>query len=320
MHVGIAFNLKADAPPAPGRPDDWYEEFDSPITVRAIGDVLRARGWRVSELGDGRPLVEKLLADPPDLVFNIAEGVGTSRSREARVPAVCEMLGIPYTGSDPLTLAVALDKDAARTIVAAAGVRVPAGGLYPATVPFPAIVKPAWEGSSKGIRGKCVVSSVDELAAAVAERSDYGQPMLVEEFVTGDEVTVGVWGNDPPRVIGALGVVPKTKEEHFVYSLEVKRDWENRVRYESPAKLAPTVQTALEHEALRAYAALGCRDLCRIDFRIRAGVPYFIEANPLPGLNPETSDLIILGKGVGVSHADIVNQVVDAALARQTRT
>src|SRR4051794_35795475 len=104
-HIGIAFDLKADIPTSPELPDDWQEEFDCPVTVTAIGDALRRRGHRVSELGDGRTFIEKLLADPPDLVFNIAEGEGVGRSREARVPAVCEMLGVPCTGSDPLTLA-----------------------------------------------------------------------------------------------------------------------------------------------------------------------------------------------------------------------
>src|SRR3954454_5836447 len=127
MHIGIAFDLKPDAPATPDLPDDWAEEFDSPVTVHAIAAALQARGHTVTELGDGRGLVEKLLANPPDLVFNIAEGEGVGRSREARVPAVCEMLGIPYTGSDPLTLSAALDKDVARRLVAAAGVPVPAG-------------------------------------------------------------------------------------------------------------------------------------------------------------------------------------------------
>src|SRR5205085_953598 len=118
----------------------------------------------------------KLLADPPDFVFNIAEGQGVSRSREARVPAVLEMLGIPYSGSDPLTLAVTLDKDCAKRLVASAGVPIPPGIVLepPARgssadefawpeYQFPAIVKPAWEGSSKGIRNKCLVHNRAEL-------------------------------------------------------------------------------------------------------------------------------------------------------------
>src|SRR5436190_23073227 len=138
MHIGIAFDLKADRPAAPDLPDDWQEEFDSPVTVTAIATALARRGHRVRELGDGRQLIEKLLADPPDLVFNIAEGEGVGRSREARVPAVCEMLGIPYTGSDPLTLAVSLDKDVARRLVASDGVvNVPLGVALTPGAPIP---------------------------------------------------------------------------------------------------------------------------------------------------------------------------------------
>src|SRR5262245_29249679 len=214
MKIGIAFDLKDDTPPAPGLPDDWQEEFDSPETVAAIATAIRAHGHDVVELGDGRPFVERLLADPPDLVFNIAEGRGVSRSREARVPAVCEMLGVPYTGSDPLTLAAALDKDVARRLVESVRVKVPIGATFRPGDDLneftcrsylkygPMIVKPAWEGSSKGIRGKCVVETPEEAVAAItALHHDHRQPALVEEYVAGDELTVGVVGNDPSRVL-----------------------------------------------------------------------------------------------------------------------
>ena len=127
MRIGIACTLKPDGPPPVDAPDDFNEEFDSPATVEAIASVFRTFGHTVELLGDGRSLVESLLRDPPDLVFNFAEGAGISRSREARVPAVCEMLGVPYTGSDPLALAVALDKDMTRRVVESLGVTVPKG-------------------------------------------------------------------------------------------------------------------------------------------------------------------------------------------------
>jgi D-alanine-D-alanine ligase len=334
MHIGIAFDLKPDAPPSANLPDDWAEEFDSPVTVQAIAAALRAKGHTVSELGDGRELIEKLLASPPNLVFNIAEGQGVGRSREARVPAVCEMLGIPYTGGDPLTLAAALDKDAARRLVQSAGVKVPWGfvvsllaGPDPNRTRFvvieqvdermwPAIIKPAWEGSSKGVRGKCVVHSVEDLNAAVEQNRAYQQPLLVEEFIAGDELTVGVVGNDPPRVLGIMRVVPNRTDRPFVYSLEVKRDWRNQVRYECPAQLGPEVLVAVEEAALASYQALGCRDVARIDFRLRDGIPYFIEANPLPGLNPESGDLVIMAGLVGIDHAALICMILEAALER----
>src|SRR5262245_32840615 len=168
MRIGLTYDLKTDHP-GNGRadlPDDLQEEFDSPATIEALSAVLRGLGHEVVPLGDGRELLEKVLADPPAFVFNIAEGQGVSRSREARVPAVLEMLGIPYSGSDPLTLAATLDKECAKRLVAAEGVAVAAGRTIDpsaalstqysvlSTLTFPVIAKPAWEGSSKGIRGK----------------------------------------------------------------------------------------------------------------------------------------------------------------------
>jgi len=338
MHIGIAFDLKPDAPLPAGAPDDQYEEFDSPATVRGIADALRAAGHTVSELGNGRPLLEALLKSPPDLVFNFAEGTGVSRSREARVPAVCEMLGIPYTGSDPLTLAVALDKDMTRRLVAEAGVLVPKGFVLPPPrevydgefVEFPAllaehdltcpvIAKPTCEGSSKGIRNRCLIETPEQLGPTVVDLwAAYRQPVLIEQFIAGEEVTVGVWGNDPPAVLGLMRVVPKQPTANFVYSLEVKRNYEALVEYECPPKLPASVLRAVEEAALTAYDALGCRDVARCDFRVSPdGTPYFIEINPLPGLNAITSDLVILAKGVEVSYQELITRIVDAAIARQ---
>src|SRR5438270_6298034 len=127
MRIGITYDLKAKEPAQLGLPDDFQEEFDSPVTIEAIASVLRELGHEVTKLGNGRGLLKQLLANPPELVFNFAEGQGIGRSREARVPAVLEMLDIPYTGSDPLTLAVTLDKDCAKQLVSAHGIKAPRG-------------------------------------------------------------------------------------------------------------------------------------------------------------------------------------------------
>jgi D-alanine-D-alanine ligase len=328
MRIGITYDLKADAPAGAGVPDDFQEEFDSPATIGAIAAALRGLGHEVVELGDGRELLERLLADPPDFVFNIAEGQGVGRSREARVPAVLEMLGIPYTGSDPLTLAVTLDKDCAKRLAQSAGVAVPRGrvvhpeeGVEAAVgdldLPFPVIVKPAWEGSSKGIRGKCLVDRPVDLAEVIASlRRDHRQPVLVEEFIAGDELTVGVLGNAPPQILGIMRVLPRRPSERFIYSLEVKRDWERQVSYEVPARLSAAATAAVHRSALAAYRVLGCRDVSRVDFRLRGEVPYFLEVNPLPGLNPESGDLCILARQAGWGYGQLIEGIVKAALAR----
>jgi D-alanine-D-alanine ligase len=329
MRIGITYDLKGDVPLPSGSPDDTQEEFDSPVTIEAIATVLRGLGHEVVKLGDGQALLRRLLDDPPALVFNLAEGHGVSRSREARVPAVLEMLGIPYTGSDPLTLAATLDKDCAKRLVQSAGVPVPRWTVYGPEddlselqtrdyLPYaPVIVKPAWEGSSKGVRGKCVVDTPAELVAVIEEhRQAYGQPVMVEEFIPGDELTVGMVGNNSPEIIGICRVLPVTKTERFVYSLEVKRDYLRQVRYECPARLPPEVERRVEKAARDAWRVLGCRDVSRVDFRMRAGVPYFLEVNPLPGVNPESSDLVIMSKLVGWSYERLIGSILRAALAR----
>jgi D-alanine-D-alanine ligase len=332
MRIGISFDLKRDdamSRPNPNLPDDWQEEFDSPVTIEAIASVLRGLGHDVVKLGDGRELLERLLADPPDLVFNFAEGQGVGRAREARVPAVLEMLGVPYTGSDPLTMAATLDKDCAKRLVASAGVHVPAGccvapdeddavlRCMEAGLAFPVIVKPAWEGSSKGIRKRCLIHTPDELPETLTELlDDYQQPILVEEYIRGDELTVGMLGNAPPQILGVMRVVPVERTEHFVYGLEVKRDFRRQVRYECPAPLPEREFAAVEEAARIVYRSLGCRDVARIDFRLRHGVPYFLELNPLPGLNPESSDLVIMAGLVGWSHERLIETILNAALQR----
>jgi D-alanine-D-alanine ligase len=140
--------------------------------------------------------------------------------------------------------------------------------------------------------------------------------VLLEEFIAGDELTVGMLGNSPPRVLGVMRVVPIRKQARFVYSLEVKRDFRRQVRYECPAALSPQDAAAVEKASLAAYQVLGCRDVARIDFRLRDGVPYFLEANPLPGLTPETSDLVILAGLVGMSHAELIGAILNAATER----
>lgn len=332
MKIGITFDLKSDAPIGADLPDDFQEEFDSPVTIESIAGVLRGLGHEVQLLGNGREMLKRLLHQPPDFVFNFAEGHGVGRCREARVPAVLEMLGIPYTGSDALTLAATLDKDCARKLIQATDVKVPQGRVWGPddplddilslrSLPYTAIVKPAWEGSSKGIRGKCVVDTPHELAAAIERhRRAYRQPVLAEEYIKGAELTVGILGNTPPRIIGVMEVLPRTPEERFVYSLEVKRDFRARVRYECPAALPPACFAAVENAALVVYRELGCRDVARVDFRLREGIPYFLEVNPLPGLNPESSDLVILARLAGWSYEQLIGGILDAALERTARS
>jgi D-alanine-D-alanine ligase len=202
MNIGIAYDLKSEYEGRVAGPDDRLEEYDSAETVDAIARALAAHGHEPVLLGSGRAFLERVLARRPDLVFNIAEGFGT-RSREAHVPSACEMLDIPVTHSDPLTLAVTLDKAMAKRLVAAAGVATPsfatienAREIGALDLEYPLIAKPLFEGSSMGIRRSSRVGDADALEREVRRLvADYSQPVLVEEFCSGLELTVGIVGN-----------------------------------------------------------------------------------------------------------------------------
>lgn len=345
MDVGIAYDLKTDFTPPPGgpgeeaakrsnrrravpdgAPDDFLEEYDSQATVDAIAAAIKGLGHAPRLLGGGRKFMERVLADPPELVFNIAEGFGT-RSREAHVPAVLEMLGIPYTHSDPLTLAVTLDKAVAKRLAATAGVPTPkfavvseaaqAGDL---SLSLPVIAKPLWEGSSKGIRKSSRITERGGLERTIGGLiADYGEPVLVEEFLPGAEFTVGILGTGrDARVLGALEIVPRlAKPEEFVYSLEVKRNWEVEVEYHVPPRRPAEVLRDVERVALEAYRALDCRDVGRVDVRLdAAGRASFLEVNPLPGIHPVTGDLCILARGAGVAYEELIGAILASARKR----
>jgi D-alanine-D-alanine ligase len=326
VRIGIAFDLKSDQTARVDGPDDLLEEYDSEETVAALAGALRELGHDAVLLGGGRRFLERALASPPELVFTIAEGAGT-RSREAHVPAACEMLGIPCTHSDPLTLAVTLDKALAKKLVAADGVATPRFALVEDRAaaealdfPLPALVKPNQEGSSMGVRLTSRVTTRAELRAeALRVVSDYGEPALVEEFLSGTEMTVGIVGTgENARVVAAMEIAPRTlAPEEFVYSLEVKRDWEARVEYHVPPRVPRATLAAAQACALAAYRALGCRDVGRVDVRLdAAGTPKFLEANPLPGMNPHTGDLCILAARSGLPYVALVERILSSALSR----
>ncbi len=327
MKIGLSYDLKDSVSAGSGQPEDALEEYDSIETVDALKAAIEAKGHTVVKLGGGREFLKQVLSKKVDFVFNISEGLGSYRSREAQAPSVLEMLDIPYSGADPQCLTVCLDKHLTKKLVAFAGVPTPKWSVIDhdnvkyvdwAALPSPAFVKPVWEGSSKGIRFNSLVRDPEQIKPIVTQLlKQYCQPVLVEEFISGEEVTVGVVGNNPPKLVGIMRVVPRQQNSDFVYSLEVKRDYLKLVDYECPAKLNKTILKDIEKYALKAFQVLECRDFSRVDFRISAdGTPYFLEINPLAGLNPRSSDLIIMAKLLGLAYNDLIGSILEAALKR----
>jgi len=325
MRIGIAFDLKQDFTVPEGR-DDLLEEYDSVETVEAIAEQIERLGHEAVLLHGGRKFIENLLRQNVDLVFNIAEGVG-GRSREAQVPAVCEMLGVPYTHSDAMTLSICLDKHMTLKLAQSSGIPTPLHYLIenPSDVenrefPLPAVLKPVHEGSSMGITRRSLVKSRESLYEEAKRLFDlYHQPVIVEEFLPGKELTVGILGNSPPRIIGVMEIAPRSGNyEDFLYSIETKRDYRRLVRYGCPPTGLSEETIAMAGKiALMAYSLFGCLDVARIDIRLDGkGVPKFLEINPLPGLSPVYSDLCIMASLVNLSYGNLIESIVVSALKR----
>lgn len=321
--VGLIYNLKRVAPTADG--EDRDAEYDSEDTVAAIADAIEQNGCDVVRLEADATLIDELPRAGIDVAFNLAEGLA-GRARESQVPALLELLGIEYTGSDPAALALTLDKALAKRIVAQAGVPTPSFHTWrsvpaklPADLGFPLIVKPNAEGSSKGVVQASVVhdeAGLREVVGVVVGK--YRQPALVESFLPGREFTLGMLGGARPTVMPPLEIVfTDPSNPNPVYSFEHKIDADKAIRYEVPANVDARLQRELTSAARRAFAALGCRDVARVDLRLDAeGRVNFIECNPLPGLTPDWSDLCMIGKAAGLSYAQLIGRILAPALRR----
>lgn len=321
LRVALVHNVKRLVPAAGSLHDD-EAEFDSPATIQAIHDALAAHGHDVVDLEATTRLPQALAEARVDVVFNVAEG-RRGRSREAQVPALCDLLGVEYTGSDAAACVLTLDKALAKLVVERAGVRTP-GYLVmrtgdepvPAGLRYPLFVKPVAEGSSKGVLASSVVDDEPALrqrARACAAR--YPDGALVEEYLPGREFTVGILGD---RALAPMEVVFAAKgDAPAVYGFDQKLEPNDDVRYEAPAKVDDALRERLQRAALAAFRALGCRDVARVDLRLdRDGEVAFVECNPLPGLTPGWSDLCLIAQGEGMSYEALLGAILAPAAER----
>jgi len=325
LKVGITYNLKKDFSQHENQPIDLLEEFDAEETIDAIRKALEGEGHDVIKLGGDAGLIDRLRQTPVDIVFNIAEGLH-GRNREAHIPALLEFLNIPYTGSDPLTLCLTLDKAMAKRIVMSQNIPTPrfqkverVEDLHGLDLGYPLFVKLCYEGSSKGVRLDSKISDAQSLREKTTGLlKTYGSPVLVEEFVKGPEFTVGILGNEDPFVLGVMQIEIKGRApEDSIYSLEIKREWEEKVRYHCPPSLDKDLLRKIEEVALRSYRALECRDVSRADIRVGEDrIPYFLEINPLPGLSPVYGDLVMIARSMGWDYDRLVKTIFHHALIR----
>lgn len=318
LRVGFAFNMKRIES---SNGDDREAEYDSPETIDAISKAIESHGHTVVPLEATVDFPRVLTSANVDVVFNIAEGI-SGRNREAQVPNLCELLGVPFSGSDSATLSICLDKTLCKRMlrdVDTPGFQLLVTGrekLRP--LRYPVIVKPNAEGTSKGISLKSVADDetrVRELAREIIER--YGQPAIVEEYIKGREFTVGLLGERRPRVLPPMEVIFLGGHQRPVYDYECKQEWEKHVRYECPAQLTKEELRAIERVCRTTFMQLGCRDVARIDLRMTPeGKIYVLEVNPLPGLTPDYSDLCLIANAIGIDYHTLIGEIMSGAIKR----
>ena len=322
--VGLTYDLKTKYEFKAGDPPDANAEFDHPLTIGVIADAIRSCGFKVKKIGNANNLLEKINDLDVDIVFNISEGV-SGRNRESQVPIVLEMAGIPFVGSDGLTLGLTLDKIMAKKVFMAE--RIPTPKFFEIKnsdslvsmdhLKFPLIVKPRFEGSSKGLSENSRVENTEELKRQAEYIINmYKQPALVEEFISGQEFTVAIVGNDNPKIMPVVQIKIDGRlclNDKFYTFARITSD---RLEYICPARISQDLSKKISHLALKAYNAVECRDFGRVDFRVdKEDNPYVLEINPLPSLS--TADVFpLVAKAAGSTYEAMIGEILDSALKR----
>lgn len=344
--VAVLANLKKNAPILPGMPSDQWDDLDSEKTVQAIVDAIRVSGHECEFLEGDVTLIDTVRRYKPDICFNICEG-HFGDGREAQVPAILEMLRIPYTGSKVLTMALTLDKPMTKRVLTYHDLPTPPFQVFEdpdepmsPELQFPLFVKPSREGTGIGVSQKSIVYDPHELREQIRDiLIKYQQPALVERYIEGREITVGVIGNlrppaarrlpddeDSPRIQAGLMFLPPLevdlspfRDSDVVYSNRLKVDLAARLNYVCPAPLDEETIDGLNWYTAAVFRVTGALDVARVDFRLDQNdgwKPYILEINPLPGLSPGVSDLVIEAAALGISHTELVNLILNTAMKR----
>lgn len=323
--IGFTYDLRKDSPIKEGEPADLNAEFDVEEIIDLVKSAIESAGHRIVLIGNVKNLLNMLPDLKVDIIFNICEGIG-SRNREAQVPVILETFGIPYIGSDGLTMSLTLDKIMTKKLLTAEGIPTPRYiGISKIDdlinldhMRFPMIVKLRHEGTSKGLSDKSVVHNKKELE----KQSEYlfdkynNSPIIIEQLIPGSEFTVPIIGNSPMEAFPPVQISIKDKVDlgEMIYTFE--RVTSPELKYICPAKIGKRLQKKLTDLALRTYKAVDCLDFARVDFRVdQDGNPYVLEINSLPSLS--TEDVFNLSpKVVGCDFNRVISKIIDAGLRR----
>ena len=319
LNVGITYDLRSDHPELDA---EDVAEFDSQETIDHLANAITTLGHTINFIGNAKQLLARLaIGERWDIVFNIAEGTH-GRNREAQVPSLLELYGIPHVFSDPLTCSITLDKSIAKRLVSSHGLNTPKFALISsvkelddAMLTYPMFIKPNAEGTSKGIDAKSKVDNFKQLCDVGASLLKRFDQLMLEEYLPGREFTVGILASGKDAwVLGTLEIVIKPSAKTYDYTYETKEKCESLVKY---LPVLGEIKTEVERLALAAYRACGCRDAGRVDIRMDAsGKPSFMEINALPGLHPTHSDLPMIATAFGMPYVNLIGTILESAWSR----
>ena len=315
--------------------DEFQVEYDPPDTIEKVKKGIEYAGHEYLFIEGDETAYDRLRTLRPDMVLNRAEGV-RGESRESHIPAFCEMLGIPYVGAGIMSTAICLEKPTTKMILEFNGVKTAPFQVFNAVddpldsgVELPLILKPSHEGSSMGINWDNVVFDEAALRAKLAEMLEtYRQPILGERYIDGREFTTGLLGNyiggEEPRFLSVLEVDFSRFPEGLgnVLGQKAKTIFDTSDHYVCPANIPESLRLRLEEASLKAFKALDIKDWARFDWRMDGdGEIYFLEANPLPGIDAveeedEYSFYPMMALASDMTYDEMIKQLIEAAFKR----
>jgi D-alanine--D-alanine ligase len=321
MRIGLAYNLRQES-------SESQAELLTEKDIERLTEALKRLEHTVIPIevtGTSEQIVDRLISARPELIFNVAEGVN-GRVREAYYPAIYRMLSLPFTGSDASTLFVGLDKRLTEELLLKVGIRVPRGALItkkkpdlPEDMIFPLIIKPNYEGSSKGISQDSIVEDRAEAESCMKKLlAEYPQGLTVEQYIRGREVTVPWLGDWPGGLLEVVEWEISHSGEHYIIDYEIKHQDKDEqcVHSVCPAKLTPQQRHDVLTLAEREVRAMNLLDFGRVDIRLaKDGTPYLLEVNALPGLHP-TFSMMVAAREKGLSFEDVLALIVRSAARR----
>lgn len=311
---------------------EFEVEYDPPHTIELIKHGIETTGHEYFFVEADENFAENIKLAKPDLVFNRAEGL-RGDSRESHVPAILEMLKIPYVGSNVLTTAICLNKAWTKKVLMYHGISTPkfyvcknVNDAKEITAGFPYLLKPNEEGSSIGINEDNLVYSKEQLNTKIGKMiNEYNQPILVEQFIEGREFSTGLLGRaeQDPEVLAILEIdFSKFPEVCGVFGQRAKTVLDSLDHYVCPAKIPEKLKKTIEQVSLEIWYALDTKDFARIDFRMnKEGQVFFLEVNPLPGMDFDIkeNDLSFyphMAMCTGYSYDKLVHRLLESACSR----